>query len=292
MEGRKRNREGDEGFNELQGQIGTALYSIIFALERIRNPIFPVVQSLRTLQRIQDTFVTQQMIFDNVITAEAPSLRSIADRMQRLIDMISGHSIRTGLFDSAAIELRKALGYIQAPTDVVDITGPPPKEVGEGGAGGGQEVGQGGAPGGVHGSAPGEVDDSIFDQKLPDKLSDGLDLLYRRLCKVFHNMQNKVESEVKPIDRLGTIAEYLGYFADGARNSAKNLEKRIEAVEKENKELKDKLLCNLCFKNEPDTFLYVCKHRFCEPCVKILNEGDPPLCPVCRKVMKTYERFF
>ena len=94
------------------------------------------------------------------------------------------------------------------------------------------------------------------------------------------------------VDRLGTIAEYLGHFADGARNSAKNLEKRIEALEKENKELKDKLLCNLCFKNEPDTFLYVCKHRFCEPCVKILNEGDPPLCPVCRKVMKTYERLF
>ena len=28
MEGRKRNREGDEGFNELQGQIGTALLGL------------------------------------------------------------------------------------------------------------------------------------------------------------------------------------------------------------------------------------------------------------------------
>ena len=180
----------------------------------------------------------------------------------------------------------------EAETDVVDITGSPPKEVGEGGAGGGQEVGQGGAPGGVHGSAPGEVDDSIFDQKLPDKLSDGLDLLYRRLCKVFDNMQNKVESKIKPIDRLGTIAEYLGHFADGARNSAKNLEKRIEALEKENKELKAKLFCNLCFEKEPDTLVFVCKHRFCEQCVKTLMRAVPPLCPVCRKEMKAYERIY
>ena len=180
----------------------------------------------------------------------------------------------------------------EAETDVVDITGSPPKEVGEGGAGGGQEVGQGGAPGGVHGSAPGEVDDSIFDQKLPDKLSDGLDLLYRRLCKVFDNMQNKVESKIKPIDRLGTIAEYLGHFADGARNSAKNLEKRIEALEKENKELTAKLFCNLCFEKEPDTLVFVCKHRFCEQCVKTLMRAVPPLCPVCRKEMKAYERIY
>ena len=226
-------------------------------------------------------FVTQDIMFNHNMMTAVPPLRNIAEEIQKLIDMISAVSDQYDSFNLAKIDFQGALESIQKEMGVVDITDSPPKEVGEGGA-----------PGGVHGSAPGEVDDSIFDQKLPDKLSDGLDLLYRRLCKVFDNMQNKVESKIKPIDRLGTIAEYLGHFADGARNSAKNLEKRIEALEKENKELKEKLLCNLCFKNEPDTFLYVCKHRFCEPCVKILNEGDPPLCPVCRKVMKTYERLF
>ena len=124
----------------------------------------------------------------------------VVEQIEGTIDYILQFRAEYSSFMSAYNQSNHVLKTVKIQKGIVDLTDSPPKDVGDGGA-----------PRGVHGSGPGEVDNRIFDEQIPDKLGEQLALLDRQWRRVIHTVRDNDKSEFSPIDRRMTIAEKLQY---------------------------------------------------------------------------------
>ena len=266
----RQEKEREEGwgpnFEHMRQIIIVELYDLIYDLRGIREDNTPDTQLLINVRnKLEDIrkYVGGQ---DTKIVLDRRSRRwtckELSDKILEMSNFLNKPST------SAQMQYTCAMLYqlvnIISKARVVDITDSPPG-------------GEGGAPGGVHGSRPGEVDDTIFDEEKPDKLSGKLDLFARQLSRVI----DKAEPGTKP-RLMSSEGDLLR-----ARNSAVNIETRLEALEQENKTFQE---CSICLTNIPDHALQ-CGHRFCKPCIEMFR-GLPQRCPVCKQVIRSCIRLY
>jgi hypothetical protein len=104
----------------------------------------------------------------------------------------------------------------------------------------------------------------------------------KKVIDLENNIQNLKNNEIENKNLI-----------EAQENEIMDYNNKLKIITREKKDLEEKFLCKICYKNTPTIVLNPCHHAcICDNCEMAVRQSQGRKCPICRKPYKDITRIF